>query len=280
MSYIPFSKYSGCGNDFIIIDNRNIKFPAHDHRLIQNLCARCIGIGADGLILLEKGVETEYKMRIFNNDGFETEMCGNGLRCFVRYLQDCGYGIGPYKIESMKKNHFCLIDGEMVTIEMGDPNPAEIKWNIPLTLNSCRLTVHYMDTGVPHAVTFISPLKDVDVATLGSQIRYHTFFQPKGTNANFVEVEDNDVIHIRTFERGVEGETLACGTGATAAALAVAHCYGLQSPIAVKTQSQDLLYVSFERNGDIFQKITLTGPAERVFYGQFPLIRTPSFAYN
>lgn len=278
MSSLPFSKYSGCGNDFVIVDNRKKDFPTENHKLIQHICERRLGIGADGLILLEKGISTEFKMRIFNSDGFETEMCGNGLRCFVRFLQHSGFGNGPFKIESMKQNHFCVIEGDMVTIEMSDP--TEIKWDLTLALDQNRVLAHYLDTGVPHVVIFTSPISDVDVQTLGSEIRHHPSFKPRGSNVNFVEVEDNEVIHIRTFERGVEAETLACGTGATAAAITAAKCYGLHSPIAVKTKSQDLLYISFEQNEGIFEKITLTGPAERVFTGQFPLIRTPSFAYN
>lgn len=280
MQNVLFSKYSGCGNDFIIADNRKNDFPVDDHALILSMCERCTGIGADGLILLENGIEAAYKMRIFNSDGFETEMCGNGLRCFVRYLQDSGFGDGPFTIESMKMTHFCEINGDVVTIEMNDPNPAEIRWNLPIELSAHRLNIHSLDTGVPHAVTFVSPLDKVDVAKWGAEIRHHAAFKPRGTNANFVQIEDNDVVHIRTFERGVEAETLACGTGATAAALAAAHCYGLQSPIAVRTKSQDLLYISFERNEGSFQKITLSGPAQRVFSGDFPLIRTPSFTYN
>lgn len=280
MQSVTFSKYSGCGNDFILADNRKKNFPVDDNLLIQAMCERCTGIGADGLILLEKGINTPYKMRIFNSDGFEAEMCGNGLRCFVLYLQDLSFGNGPFTIESMKGSHYCEINGDIVTIEMNDPNPSEIKWNIPLELSSKRMTVHYLDTGVPHVITFVAPLNEVDVAKWGSEIRHHPTFKPRGTNANFVQIEDNDVVHIRTFERGVEAETLACGTGATAAALAAAQCYGLHSPIAVRTKSQDLLYISFERNGDAFQKITLSGPAQRVFTGDFPLIRTPSFTYN
>jgi diaminopimelate epimerase len=278
MSSLPFTKYSGCGNDFVIVDNLKKDFPTENHKLIQHICNRRLGIGADGLILLEKGVECDHKMRIFNSDGFETEMCGNGLRCFVRFLQQSGYGDGPFTIESMKRTHYCTIDGDMVTIDMGDP--TDLKWNFPLTLADNRLTANYLDTGVPHVVIFTAPIEEIDVATIGSQIRHHPSFKPRGTNVNFAEIEDNDVIHIRTFERGVEAETLACGTGATATALAAAHCFGLPSPIAIKTKSQDLLYVSFELNNGLFQKITLTGAAERVFHGHFPLIRTPSFAYN
>lgn len=278
MTNVAFSKYSGCGNDFILVDNRKKEFPTDNHKLIQQLCERKLGIGADGLILLEKGAVLEYKMRIFNSDGFETEMCGNGLRCFVRYLQHSGFGDGPFHIESMKRQHYCTLDGEMVTIEMGPP--TDIQQNITLNLADNRVLGHSIDTGVPHFVIFTSPIDAIDVQTLGSEIRRHPTFKPRGTNVNFVQIEDNDVLHIRTFERGVEAETLACGTGATAAALMAATSYGLNSPIAVKTKSQDLLYISFELQDGSFQKITLTGAAERVFIGQFPLIRTPSFAYN
>lgn len=279
-----FSKYSGCGNDFIIFDNRKNEFPGDDHQLIAALCERRIGIGADGILLLEQSSRAHHKMRIFNSDGFETEMCGNGLRCFVRYLQDSGLGDGPFKIETMKRDHYCLIEGDMVTIEMGDPLSSDIRWNFALQFNNQTFQAHYIDTGVPHVVIFTSPLKEIDVARWGAEIRNSHLFQPRGTNVNFVEIEDNEVIHIRTFERGVEAETLACGTGATAAALAAAKCYGLHSPIAVKTRIGDLLYVSFEMEKEHFQKITLTGPAEKVFDGSFkfpfPLLRTHSFAYN
>lgn len=221
-------------------------------------------------------------MRIFNRDGYETEMCGNGLRCFTLYLSCQGHGDGTYLIQSQERIHHCTIKGDQISVEMGDP--TEILWNQQVPLGSTQLTLHTLNTGVPHAVVFLPLLDELDVTTLGRSIRHYKQFQPKGVNANFAEITDSEIIHLRTYERGVEEETQACGTGATATALAAAHIYGFTSPVTIRTKSKDLLHISFKKNGDSYSDIILTGPAEQIFEGSFkypfPLIRSHSFAYN
>lgn len=282
MKTISFYKYSGSGNDFIIIDNRDGQFPKSEHALVRALCARNTGIGADGLILHEKSDTADHRMRIFNRDGYETEMCGNGLRCFTRYLYNNDCGAGPFQIQSLERTHHCSVDGSQISVNMGDP--TDIQWNLRIAFEETQMVVHTLNTGVSHAVAFIPLLDTFDITSWGPRIRNHKQFQPKGVNANFAEITDGEVIHLRTYERGVEQETLACGTGATATALAAAHLYGLTSPIAVQPQSQDLLYISFETTEEGYKNVILTGPADQTFEGgfkyPFPLIRSHSFAYN
>lgn len=221
-------------------------------------------------------------MKIFNCDGHETEMCGNGLRCMIRFLEDLGDNRKEFSIETAERTLKARNHGPMIAIEMG--TPVDIRWNQVLDLDGSRLNVHHLNTGVPHAVAFVNFVHQLNLNELGPKIRHHTAFSPAGVNANFAQVEENEVITLRTFERGVEAETLACGTGATAVALAAAKIYGLNSPIAVKTRSQELLYISFDFKEGQFTGISLTGPAQRVFQGEFELpfrlIRTKAMAYT
>lgn len=261
----PFSKYSGCGNDFILFDNRDLTFPIFKE-IFQQLCHRQKGIGGDGVILLENSTKAHYKMRIFNSDGSEAEMCGNGIRCLLKFIQHCDILSNQLKIETMSKILTVSVEGDDIAVEMG--NPCNIQWDIELS----PWIVHYLDTGVPHAIIFTDNVDPIDVNEWGPKLRYHDRFAPYGVNVNFVSVDETKTVHVRTYERGVEQETLACGTGATASALAAARMYKLQSPIKVKVRSGDILVIDFKRHDENFSDVRLIGPAEPTFSGTIELM--------
>lgn len=269
MGKLTFSKYSGCGNDFILIDHRS-PFLNVSKELVLRLCQRQTGIGADGLILLEKSSSQDFKMRIFNADGSEAEMCGNGIRCLGAFLLELGYPKQAYTIETMERKLSLEFTEKGIKVAMGDPK--DIRSHVPLEIEGQNLLCYTLDTGVPHAVVFVDDVEKVHVVALGQKIRYHTSFLPKGTNANFVEKDSPRQISIRTYERGVEDETLACGTGATASALAAALQWNLKAPITVKTRSQDSLEIDFVKNQDqTFTQVSQTGPAHKTFSGTIDL---------
>lgn len=271
----PFAKYVACGNDFILFDNREENFPASP-TLIRQLCHRHYGIGADGVLLLENSRQADYRMRIFNSDGSEAEMCGNGLRCFAKWLISLGFPLPPYRIELVKDVLIVSQIQEAICIEMG--HLQHVEWNISLSFGDQLLLVHHLYVGVPHAILFVKDITSIDCVGLGMFIRHHPRWQPRGTNVTFVQQLTPQKIKIRTYERGVEGETLACGTGATAAALATAYHYSSNSPITVQTQSSEELTVDFSFHHQEFSQITLTGLAQQIFIGETTL--HPDFVYS
>lgn len=270
MMRIPFSKYQGCGNDFILIDNRTAAFatpwPGH---IVERLCHRQSGIGADGIIFLESSRQADFRMRIFNANGSEAEMCGNGIRCLTCFIQEMGIQGKSLLIETM---HSCIptsMQGEKVRVAM--PSPTDFRTPISLVHQDTPLTLHYLDTGVPHAVIFVDHLENHPYQTLAPSLRHHPYFHPRGTNVNLAKKLSPHAIEVRTFERGVEQETLACGTGAVAVALAAAHLHQLKGPLTIHTRSQDVLEVGFTHSGSHFADVTLTGPAVKTFHGEFEL---------
>lgn len=263
---IPFSKYSGCGNDFVMIDNRSHIFPIHLDSIIH-LCHRQKGIGADGIILLENSEKADLKMRIFNADGSEAEMCGNGIRCLLGFAQELGIEKTSCRIETMERIlKVSLAKKNEVCVEMGQP--TNIRWDLPIASTSYHGQAHFLNTGVPHLVLFFDRIDDIDVYSLGKELRNHSAFSPQGTNVNFAAVK-NDIVHIRTYERGVENETLACGTGATACGLAAAKKYQLTTPVHVKTLFGDILKIGFDPIASELADVTLTGPFTQIFKGSF-----------
>lgn len=263
----PFTKYAGCGNDFIFFDHRLPFFPLEDKRFIQTLCHRQYGIGADGVILLENSSQADFRMRIFNADGSEAEMCGNGIRCLGKFIQELGYRSSIYRIETKQQVLRVHVEEE-VSVEMA--LSAHLQWNIPLHLKEHSYQAHFLNTGVPHVVIFVKDLEKEDLQKLGPEIRYHPLFAPKGANVNLATWNEGAEIRIRTYERGVEGETLACGTGATAVALAAAYQHNLASPLFIQTASQERLRIDYDLTAHSqFSNITLTGPTKRIFQGQY-----------
>ncbi len=228
-----------------------------------------MGIGADGIVLVEKPkIETTHcRFRIFNPDGSEAEMCGNGLRCLIKWL--AASSSGTYRIETMESILDVSYQKDQISIQMD--SPKKIEWNLSIPYKNTYFQAHAIHSGVPHAVLFFDSLKSIDFQAIGSTIRNDPYWSPKGTNVTCVEKTGNQRIRIRTFERGVEGETLACGTGAVAAALASAYQLGMQSPIDVEVGLGDPLKVNFSFADTQFTNVILTGTAQFVFEGQMDL---------
>ncbi len=270
---LHFFKMNGAGNDFIIIDNRELEYDL-DGDTIAALCDRNRGIGADGLLAVEPARKgADYRFRYYNADGGEAEMCGNGARCFGRFTAHLGEIV-------LKRVTFETIVGTLAADMIGDDvkiamsEPTDVRLNVPTQIEGLDATLHFMNTGVPHVVTFVKDaeaLDQFDVSNFGSTIRNHPDFAPAGTNANFAAILSPQHISIRTFERGVEDETLACGTGMVASALVHHLLTGAPSPIKVDVEGGDTLEIGFEKSGDSFKKVTLTGPADFVFEGEIDI---------
>lgn len=264
---MEFSKFEGSGNDFIIVDDLKMQFSCKNVGLIQRLCHRHFGIGADGLILVQPSSVADYKMKIFNSDGFEASMCGNGLRCFVLYL--CLYLKKNQKyflIESLKGVHACHKEGSYIHTSLTAPIIRALFKK--LEGGEC---VHVIDTGVPHAVIFVENLQEESFLERSRKIRFHKEFAPEGVNVNFACIGDSEEISIRTYERGVENETLACGTGAAAVAIAAKCVYGIKNPVQIRVKSKEKLYCYLEGVEEEISKISLQGFAKHVFNGKVDL---------
>jgi diaminopimelate epimerase len=264
-----FTKMNGAGNDFVVVDNRADGLTL-DPAQIARLCDRQRGIGADGLLMVESAQGgADFRMRYYNADGGEAEMCGNGARCFARYARRFTPQAGELSFETPAGVIRARFEGEQVAIRMSDPH----SWAGPrdLDLAGHSRTVHAVNTGVPHAVAFVEDLDAVDVTAEGRALRFHPAFAPAGTNANFAQVLGPDSLALRTYERGVEGETLACGTGVCAAALIHASRSGGVTPVFVRVRGGETLRVAFRREGDATTDVILTGPADFVFEGEISL---------
>ncbi len=262
---LRFTKMNGAGNDFILIDNR--AGDVHlDRSQIAHLGDRHRGIGADGILLLEKATNhADFRMRYFNADGGEAEMCGNGARCFARFANKVAGAQPKISFETPAGLISAELLGDLVTLQMTEP--TDLRLDIKLPVANGNKTVHFINSGVPHVVIPIPQIDDVDVRRDGSAIRYHKMFSPTGANVNFIEKRGSKKIAIRTYERGVEDETLACGTGIVASALIFAAIENTNGPITVIARGGDELQVGFEKIGNQFRDVTLTGPAEFVFEG-------------
>lgn len=253
-----FSKYQGTGNDFMIIDNRNNSVNLTKKQIAQ-LCNRRFGVGADGLMLLEKHLATDFNMRYFNADGNEGSMCGNGGRCLVAFAKSLAIIDKETTFNTIDGTHRAIIKQKnMVSLQMQD-----VKEVLQIDGN------YFVDTGSPHYVIFSQNIKDTDVYTEGKKIRESKRFAPNGTNVNFVEINNNH-LWVRTYERGVEDETLSCGTGVTAAAIcASAKLNTDKNSFDIRTRGGNL-NVSFQKNrNNTFTNIWLTGPAQFVFKGEY-----------
>ena len=314
---LHFYKMNGAGNDFIVIDNRDLSISL-DEDTIAALCDRHRGIGADGLIRVVKSANlpegkailteepnaiwfmdyynadgstaemcgngllavepaekgADYKFRYYNADGGEAEMCGNGARCFgffTAHLGDEDEELpSSVSFETIAGTLTAEIVGEEVRIAMSEPKDLQL--NTPAKVDGFSGVIHSLNTGVPHAVSFVDDLENTDVFNVGFAVRHHSHFAPKGTNANFAKVLAPDHIAIRTYERGVEDETLACGTGMVACALIHHLVNGAESPIKVDVEGGDTLTIGFEKSGDqTFKNVTLTGPADFVIEGEIEI---------
>ena len=255
---LKFYKYQGAGNDFMMIDDRAQVFVQRQD-IIERLCDRHFGIGADGLILLQKDLNSDFKMVYFNSDGRESTMCGNGGRCIVRFAQDLGLIDSQTSFEAIDGLHEAVLEKDKIHLKMSNVSQVD---QFPSHL--------FLNTGSPHHVEFVQEVAQVDVKHKGNQIRYGVPYFDEGANVNFVEVIDGNALKIRTYERGVEDETLACGTGITAAAIAAFESGKISvDEVSVSAVGGELC-VKFEKNpSGGYENIWLTGPAEFVFEGNF-----------
>ena len=232
--------------------------------MAKNICDRKFGIGADGLLILEESKIADVKMRIFNADGSEAQMCGNGARCVALYM-----GKGKVKIETKAGIIVSEVNDDSVKIKLTDPK--NIRLDMPIQVNNRRLKVNFINTGVPHTVIFVEGLNKIDVVGLGRQIRYHQRFAPAGTNVDFVEQRNNNSLKIRTYERGVEDETLACGTGAAASSFIFALKADTGNKVNVHTQGGEILKVYFCKDNTKISDVWLEGKVRIVHKGLFLL---------
>jgi diaminopimelate epimerase len=259
---MEFLKIVGSGNDFVVIDNRK-NLIKNRSSIAKKLCDRKFGIGADGLLLLENSKKADFKMRIFNPDGSEAEMCGNGLRCILRFISENSISKKKnLQIETKAGILDGAIKGKVVKVRMniiGEP-----KLNLEIPVENSKITGNYINTGVPHTVIFVEDVDRVDVEKIGPSIRYNKIFGKSGTNVDWVEILKEGTIKIRTYERGVEGETLSCGTGTVASAVITSILKKFKSPITVIPKSKEVLRVYFDKD---FKKIYLEGKTLYTFKG-------------
>lgn len=263
---IPFWKMNGSGNDFIMVDNREGIFPDNGRTaLISRLCRRQTGVGADGIILLENDPEVDFVWRFYNADGSEAEMCGNGGRCAARFAFLHGFAGAQMVFRTLAGLVRAEIHQEQVKLEL--PSPVDFRRDIVLRVGEETVSLDFINTGVPHVVLLVDNLEAVSIREMGRLLRFHDQFQPAGTNVNFISVVDRQNIRIRTYERGVEDETLACGTGSVAACL-VASARGLvDSPTRVETRSGEKLLVYYRDDAGTFAEVFLEGDAKIVYEG-------------
>jgi diaminopimelate epimerase len=262
---IPFWKMHGAGNDFILVDDRALTFPSSDTVWLARVAARRTGVGCEGIILIQPSDKASFRMRFFNPDGSEVEMCGNGARCVARLAHEIGAAPADMTIDTVAGILKAAVAGELVRLHMIPPKD----WQLDKTLTLMRKKISYsfVNSGVPHAVVTVKDLAACNVQALGSGIRYHKDFAPRGTNANFIAVTGPQSLHVRTYERGVEAETLACGTGIVAGALIAVRLGKVRPPVSVTAASGDVLTVDFRPTKDGAENITLVGPAVHVFKG-------------
>jgi diaminopimelate epimerase len=268
MKELLFTKMAAAGNDFVVVDARKTKV-LNGAKLAKKLCDRKFSVGADGVLLLETSKKADVRMRIFNPDGSEAEMCGNGVRCLAKFAADKKAIKSRLSIETIAGLIEAEVRGDVVKAKM--VQPKELKLHLRVSANGASGELHFINTGVPHVVQVLDSLGDVDVQGFGKEIRFHRDFAPRGTNADFIRVCAGNAIEIRTYERGVEAETLACGTGSTAGALVAAALKGLKSPVSVRTRGGEVLKVYFSKKGNEFYDVYLEGLVQKTFEGRIAL---------
>lgn len=266
---LKMTKMQAAGNDFVVMNDMGQKFSS-PKRLAEKICHRQYGIGADGLILLQPAANgaADYRMRIINSDGSEAEMCGNGSRCAVKFAVESKIARKDHAFDTLAgRIHGKYISPNLVRVALTAPSDFMPRVAVPLA--SGRILGSFINTGVPHFVVFVPRVEPVNVCSLGRQIRAHRIFAPKGTNVNFVQIiraRGRPLLRVRTYERGVESETLACGTGATASAIVAALTRNLKPPITVRTSGGATLVVDFERVAtQKVARVTMQGPVVKVF---------------
>lgn len=265
---IPFTKMSGAGNDFIICDHRKSFLAEHEMaELAKLVCRRKFSVGADGLILIENDPQVDFLWHFYNADGSLAEMCGNGARCAARFAYDSGIAPASMRFKTVAG----VIEAEIIeaAVKLKMTRPVDLRLDQQITINNEEISAHHINTGVPHVVIFVDDITKAAMIKQGRAVRNHSVYQPAGANVNFVEMRGAQELYVRTYERGVEGETMACGTGAVAAALIAAQTRDAVSPVRIITSGGDSLYIHFrlDTNKDVHE-VYLEGPAHTIYSGQ------------
>jgi len=265
MDTIPFWKMSGAGNDFILIDNRDGQVASGDQPgFAAAVCRRKLSVGADGLILIENSAGADFAWRFYNADGSVAEMCGNGARCAARFAFLNNIAGPKMRFETMAGTIAATVEGDRARVNMTEPRDLEIDMGVDL--DGQTLALSRVNTGVPHAVVPVDDLEAVDVLGLGRRLRFHPVFGPAGTNVNFVHRQER-LLAVRTYERGVEDETLACGTGCTAVAIVAAARWGLTSPVSLTVRSGSRLRIFFTVRDGAYTDVVMEGDARIIYKG-------------
>lgn len=264
---IEFTKMSGTGNDFILIDHRT-PFLSRDEMpgFAKAVCERRVSVGADGLILIEKSESADFRWQFLNGDGSWAEMCGNGARCAARFAFALGIAPARMRFETVAGIIEAEVTGQSVKLKMTAPNSLRLHEKI--MVNGEEQVVHSLNTGVPHAVLFMEDIQQAPVLEWGRLIRFHEHFQPAGTNVNFVQKQGGNGLIVRTYERGVEGETLACGTGAVSAGIIAGLLGQVHPPVTVTTSGGEQLIIHYALSGQEMSEVYLEGPANFIYEGQ------------
>ena len=262
---LKITKMSGSGNDFILVDNRTQLIPADRMAsLTKALCRRMVSVGADGMIFIEPSEGYDFKWHFFNADGSVAEMCGNGGRCAARFAFLRGIAGTEMTFETLAGPIQAQVNGSVVKLELTPPK--DLRLNQEIKLEGKPLHFDFLNTGVPHALIWVEDMRKADLVGMGPLIRYHDYFKPAGTNVNFVQIKNTGNLRVRTYERGVEAETLACGTGSVAAAAVAFFKNKVQSPVQVRTSGGEMLTVYVEgQPGREIRKVYLEGEVRLIF---------------
>ncbi len=267
---LEFAKMSGAGNDFIVVDDRK-GFVAEDAgELAKQLCRRRVSVGADGLILVVPSTSHDFRMRYFNADGSEADMCGNGGRCVARFAHERGIAGKTMRFQSQSGTHSAeILDENHVKLMMTEPRAMLL--GTSLHMGGEVYEVHRINTGVPHAIIEVEDIENYPVVETGRAVRGHNSYAPEGTNVDFAAVEDEHNVRLRTYERGVEDETLACGTGAVATAITLASLGKVKPPVTVKTRGGEPLEIGFFMSDNGYCDVSLSGDARVVYWAELDL---------
>jgi diaminopimelate epimerase len=263
--HLKFTKVTGAGNDFVLIDDRDRSLPLDPSALARLLCSRNFGVGADGVLVVLPSAKADFTMGYWNADGSTGGMCGNGGRCIARYAYERGIGGAEMRFEAFGHMYRAAVTPLGIRLQM--KVPAGFRRGIPLARGSEVFTADYVNTGSPHAVVFVPDLEGIDVVGMGQWIRHHQEFAPEGVNANFVQVIDTNALRLRTYERGVEAETMACGTGSVAAALIHRSRSAGAGAVSVQVRSGATLRIHLESPIETTAP-ELEGEAHNVFDGE------------
>jgi diaminopimelate epimerase len=263
---IQFTKASGAGNDFVIIDDRDGRLPRDKPRLARLLCDRHFGVGADGLLILQQSAKADFSMQYYNADGSYGGMCGNGGRCLARFAFLTGVAASPMTFDALDHVYRAEIEGE--SVKLGMKEPRDFRGPHDLHVGTFAAPCWFVDTGSPHVVIRRDELESIDIREIGRAIRMHPEYAPSGTNVNFIRILGDHDIEVRTYERGVEDETLACGTGSVASAFVASRLWGVISPVTVHVRSGENLVVHLEKSPDGQTATSLQGSAHMLFSGR------------